>query len=479
LTLSMSRITKVVSPTEAWKARKEGKVAASPPAAEKKGAIAPPIVAKASANASSKIAAMTSALQSGSKTSAGSPDAPSVHHVKVSADVSATLSGSGSPTSGGGEHLCGGVRPTSYKLADTNCALLGSAVEHKVKAEAAKHEPAWTGAGTEVGLRIWRINKFHVELVPEKTYGEFHTGDAYILLNTYQKDPSAPKLSHEIHFWLGMDSSTDEIGTAAYKTVELDDTLNSDAGQHREVEGKESALFLSYFEGKGGVRLLAGGYGSGFHHTVTNKLDYQPRLLCVTGDRHPRVVEIKLDGSLVNSGNVYILDAGVNLYQWTGSKASVGEKTRGAQVTSSMRDDREAHAKVQVDIFDETDAAEPFWKALGGRGTATTKKNDDEDWEKDQFKKWYVVTITSNKATFGEQTGKISKSGFDTKQMYVVDVGRHVFVWRGTGLAADAKKHAMRFGIDYLSAFSRPNFLPVSVQKEGAETALFIGVLEE
>jgi len=399
--------------------------------------------------------------------------------VQVSSNVAAMASGgSTSPCT----HMAGGVRPTSYKLADTNCALLGSAVEHKVKMEAAKKENAWKDVGKEVGLRIWRINHFHVEPVPEKTYGEFHTGDSYIILNTFQKDPSSPKLSHEIHFWLGMDSSQDEIGTAAFKTVELDDTLGSDASQHREVEGKESALFLSYFASRGGVRLLSGGYDSGFHHSATNKLEYQPRLLCVCGDRHPRVVEVPMEGGGINSGSVYILDAGNNIYQWTGSKASVAEKMRGAQVTASIRDDREAHAKVEVTIFDESETAEPFWKALGGRNNSTPhKKTDDEDWEKKQMKKVYIVQIAKDdKATFAEQpAAKLSRASFDTKQMYVIDIGRHIFVWRGHGLPTHAKKHAMRYGIDYLAAFQRPNFLPVSVQKERAETAVFLAALEQ
>ena len=35
------------------------------------------------------------------------------------------------------------------------------------------------------------------------------------------------KLLHTIHFYIGSESSIDEKGTAAYKTVELDDFLES------------------------------------------------------------------------------------------------------------------------------------------------------------------------------------------------------------------------------------------------------------
>lgn len=123
-----------------------------------------------------------------------------------------------------------------------------------------------------------------------KEIGQFYSGDSYIVLNTYKKNPESDALAWDIHFWLGKFTTQDEAGTAAYKTVELDDMLGGAAVQHREVQGHESELFLSYFQKKGGIRLLEGGVESGFKHVEPTK--YSPRLLWVKGKNNVRVVQV-------------------------------------------------------------------------------------------------------------------------------------------------------------------------------------------
>ena len=61
----------------------------------------------------------------------------------------------------------------------------------QIKKASAEGEDAWKNAGENVGLQIWRIVQFKVTHWPKEDYGKFYTGDSYIILNTYKKDPSS------------------------------------------------------------------------------------------------------------------------------------------------------------------------------------------------------------------------------------------------------------------------------------------------
>ena len=86
---------------------------------------------------------------------------------------------------------------------------------------------------------------------PDSEKLSFHSG-----LSVFQ-------MVFDVFFWLGMESTQDEQGTAAYKTVELDDLLDGAAVQYREVMMHESKEFKAIFRQ---INYLKGGVDSGFTH---------------------------------------------------------------------------------------------------------------------------------------------------------------------------------------------------------------------
>jgi gelsolin len=369
------------------------------------------------------------------------------------------------------------LKQKEYNVADSNIALLGSDIEKKVKQAAANTEKAWQGAGQKLGLEIWRIEKFQVVTWPKEQHGQFFSGDSYIVLHTYKKKPDSPALSWDVHFWLGKFTSQDEAGTAAYKTVELDDVLNGAPIQHREVQEHESDLFLSYFKNQ--IRISDGGVDSGFKHVEPEK--YTPRLLHLKGKKKVRVTQVDMSHKSLNSGDVFVLDAGLKLYQWNGAKAGPQEKMKGAQLCRAIDAERKGLPEVLVvEEGDKTAQATEFFKHVG-QGPIKSAEEGGSDDEAEQaatkVRKLFRLSDASGKLTFTEvgSGANIKRNQLDSNDVFIFDTGAEVFAWIGKKASADEKKKALSFAQDYLLKYSRPVWLPIARVLEGAENEVFEG----
>ncbi|KAJ3398560.1 hypothetical protein CcCBS67573_g03887 [Chytriomyces confervae] len=368
------------------------------------------------------------------------------------------------------------TKPKTINIEDSNIANLGSDMEKKARLDASRKEPAWEGVGSAVGLRIFRIEKFKVVAVAQKEYGRFYNGDSYIVINTWKK-PSEEKLYHDIHFWLGLKTSQDEAGTAAYKTVELDDYLGTLPIEHREVQGDESSLFKSYFKN---LEILEGGVDSGFHHVTAEK--HIQHLFKISlhsfapsrsahSDTGVTVTEVEISHKSLNSGDVFVLHAEKSIFVWIGSKAKGVEKIKAQEVARRIEDERDGKASVVV--YDESDTdSTPFWTALGGKGPVMSAADAQKLVQRPKVEKTLVrLTNRSNSLTYKvESTGTpIHRTQLDSNDVFVVDSGDHVFVWIGSKADASERKHAVQFASDYLHSHGRPETLPVTVLNEGSE----------
>ena len=145
--------------------------------------------------------------------------------------------------------------------------------------------------------------------------------------------------------------------------VELDDSLGGAPTQHRELQGAESDLFLSYFPN--GIRLKAGGVKSGF--TTYDPEDVERRLFKVKGNRNVNVSEVRLNrrckdvsmcvlkvpvaASSLNKSDCFILDLGKNhnILVLMPPSARRMEKFRANQVASEIRDeDHAGNAEIKL-----------------------------------------------------------------------------------------------------------------------------------
>jgi len=344
------------------------------------------------------------------------------------------------------------------------------------KLELTKEEIAkqWKTAGSEVGLEIWRIEKFKVIPQPKSSYGAFFSGDSYIVLNTYRR-PGRQNLEWDIHFWLGSETSQDEMGVAAYKTVELDDYLGGGPIQHREVQGFESALFQSYFPH--GIRIMKGGIETGFNKVKPK--EYKPRLLQVKGRKLVRLVEVPLDAKSVNSGDVFILDLGLLIIQFNGTKSRTFEKSKATEICRALDDERGSVPEVVV--FDEFTKPEEWpkeWTDVLGKGPYASAEEGGDDLAFERQASGRALFRLSNASGAMEMTkvgdgAAATRDKLDTKDVFIVDSGNEIFTWVGRGASREERKRGMQYAMDYLKKNGRPESTPITVTLEGYESDYF------
>jgi len=359
------------------------------------------------------------------------------------------------------------IKHRDVPIGSTNIALFGTDVEKNIKHHAAEGEPAWKTAGRQEGLQAWRIKQFKLEPVPDKALGSFYDGDSYIVLETKKVNNS---FHWDIFFWLGHNTTQDEAGTAAYKTVELDDHFDGAPVQHREVQGYESNDFVHLFSAKGGIRILSGGYETGFHHVKPE--NYKPRLLQVRGStpKNVRVHEVELVGKSLNSTDVFILDAGLKVYQFNGKHSPHVERTKAAVLANAMADERENGASVVV--FDEGDSdLAPFWQFFGGPQQIAAQAPAQEVYTEEHKKLLFKITDAAHPTKVAE--GSLSKSSLSTNDIFVLDSGVAIFVWVGKAAPKKERKTSLQHAIDYIKREKRPNSLPISRILEGHENESF------
>ncbi|KAF9949059.1 hypothetical protein BGZ72_009085 [Mortierella alpina] len=370
------------------------------------------------------------------------------------------------------------LRNSTWKLEETNLAQFGGELEKQHRKEEGALEKAWakeTGVGAKTGLWVWRIEQFKVVAVPKNETGRFYSGDSYIVLNTYQKKDS-DALLHDIHFWLGNETSQDEAGTAAYKTVELDDYLDGKPVQHREVQGYESKQLLSYFKS---FSVLNGGVKSGFKHW--SEPEYTPRLLMVksaphSGGHKSSVVVREVSKDQINTGDVFILDTGKVLYQWNGRKSSGIEKVKAAEYAHGIEADRAG--AVNVETFDEGERDQKvFWAALGGE--VEVKPAEEVAAEPEYVKKLYRLSDAKGAVEFTHEASgpKVTKDLLDSNDVFILDVQHEVFVWVGSKANKDEHRLGLHYAQEYLKKEGLPSHTPISKVLEDGDHIMFDNAL--
>jgi hypothetical protein len=261
--------------------------------------------------------------------------------------------------------------------------------------------------------------------------------------------------------------------------VELDESLGGEPSQHREVQGHETAAFLSLF--KGGLSFIEGGVATGFK-SAAEATKHQDRLLHVKGKRNVTVTQVEMHPKSMNEGDVFILDKGDVIYQWNGKSASRVEKSKAMEVTRKIRDE-ERSGKASVQIIEQGTAAckdieKAFWEGMGqSKPTSLPKGMDDasHELEKQKSIKLYHLSDAGGKLEVKEIAERpLKKEMLDTNDAYILHTGSGgIFAWCGKGATKAEKISAMEQGEKFIVDHKLPAWTPMARLVEGGETPIF------
>ncbi|KAM0907644.1 hypothetical protein ACQ4PT_015983 [Festuca glaucescens] len=331
-------------------------------------------------------------------------------------------------------------------------------------------DPAFQGVGQKDGLEIWRIEKLQAVPIPRESHGKFFTGDSYIILKTTALKNGS--FGQDIHYWLGKDTSQDEAGTAAIKTVELDAALGGRGVQYREVQGNETEKFLSYF--KPCIIPEEGGVASGFRHAEVNAREHVTRLFVCRGKHTVHVKEVPFARSSLNHEDIFILDTESKIFQFNGSNSSIQERAKALEVVQYLKDtNHEGKCDVAAvedgKLMADADAGE-FWGLFGGFAPLPRKTFPELNGIDTAFPP--KLLCVNKVQTVSVDCDVLTKALLDSTKCYILDCGSEIYVWMGRETALEDRKRAGLAAEELLREGNRPKSHIIRLM-EGSEMAIF------
>lgn len=377
-----------------------------------------------------------------------------------------------------------------YDIKDSNVELIGTDIDHNVKYASAATEPAWNNGtiGHKAGLYVWRIENFEVIPWPEDRIGQFYDGDSYIVLNSYEiGDKDGRKtLVHDIFFWLGSKTTQDEAGTAAYKTVELDEFLKGAATQHREVQSAPSEEFMALFPV---LRVLRGGVRSGFRHVeeAGEKAEIKTllRIFKPANARKEGIVvhEVQPTWQSLDEDDVFVLDTGVKIWVWQGKKCSPMEKAKAAQVVHDLT----LAKHVDVEVLSELESRSTLVvDLLGGQGQRDFRcprpvsSLEQSGSGTTRPARLFRLSDASGQLAFDliKDGQPVHKTDLNGNDVFILDTGKTIWVWRGLGASQAEKAMWIKVAQMYVNRLQGAHLTPIASVLEGNESIAFLRALK-
>jgi len=312
---------------------------------------------------------------------------------------------------------------------------------------------------------VFRVEMFDLISVNEDQHGVFFSGDCYVILYAYS---DGSKDHYLIYYWMGANSSQDEQGAAALRTIELDDRLGGLPVQVRVVEGKEPAHFLAMFGGK--MTIFQGGIRSAFDRDdVTSSGIPSSYLLQVKGTSQLscKAMEEEFSASSLNTNDCFILVTPREVFVWAG-KGSTGDERDVAKSIASSKSPEHTF------VF-EGQEKKDFWTLLGGKKPYFDQKVLKQGEEVSEPRLFQMSNASGNITV--EEIVDFSQEDLIEEDVMLLDASHTIFAWFGLTSNKQEQRECVRIAKEYLESCpnERDGDTPIALIKQGMEPPNFTG----
>ena len=209
-------------------------------------------------------------------------------------------------------------------------------------------------------------------------------------------------------------------------------------------------------------------------------------LIQVKGRRNVRSWVVEKSSASLNSGDVFILDAGDTIFQWNGRKCNRLERSKGVDIAARLKRARGGRARVVVidegaGADDEPEEASAFWAELGARDAVQSAEAGGEDTaveaEVGARNRLYRYDAGADAYERVEGT-RLLYEMLDAHECYLLDAGGELYVWNGRNSAPAARTANYRRACALLAEerATRPPWCThvVKCRSGGGEPVLFM-----
>lgn len=324
--------------------------------------------------------------------------------------------------------------------------------------------------GQMPGLFCWEIENFLPNPIDEVLIGKFYEADCYIVLKTYIDDTGS--LNWLIWYWIGKCSTLDKKACAAIHAVNLRNLLGAECRTCREEQDDESEDFLDLFV-ENGVSYIAGGRTTSGFYTVDEAV-HNIRLYRISGQQTLSMDACPLTPQSLDYRYVFILDAGKQIYIWTGKKSTLMLRSKARLIAEKLnKNERKSNAEI---LTVAQGGEEPdFWKLVGRVPDSMIKESSQTDIE---YHKPVLYKVGLGMGYLELPQVDVPPQGLvntllETKGVYILDCCTDVFIWIGRKSTRLVRAAALKLAQEVHAILKRPDNALVTRCLEGTEPQTF------